>query len=424
MKKVLILFSLIFLIILAFGIARESIGTDLPMPNLALCYANMNRDDPNSLNNHPEAKYNLVILNFSTMQYAENFETSLQWFITNAKILKQRRSDLKLFIYLTINTIEGKYYPALYDWFATIYDSSLVFSDDMYLLDNDERIVFDPSYPTIYLLDIRKEIVRKYICNVACGVIQKLNFEFNDLNIKINLFYDMLEEESRAKNIISNNDWIYYSKEILNLITSKIPTDTMVLANAGKNYSVDCLYLPYLHGFMLENFLGSDPAFFDKANPDYRFGASLSEGISSITQTRLSCKSPRIIILNTDEQLWSLSEEGRYLSYALSRMYEEVYHSHDNGKVHGSPDWSLLYEANLGIPLGAVLNTSYNNQLRNFSLGSVLVTNSSSEMAIFKMNHTDLFSKATAKQFEIAISRGRIFKKVINFNPAYLQLME
>jgi hypothetical protein len=198
----------------------------------------------------------------------------------------------------------------------------------------------------------------------------------------------------------------------------------MVLANAGKNYSADCPYLFLLNGLMLENFLGSDPAFYNQANPDFRFGASLAEGLLSITQTRLSCKYPQIIILNTDEQLWSLSEEGRSLSYALSKIYDEVYHAHDNGRNHGSPYWSALYEADIGIPLGVPLTTQNNNLMRHFSLGSVLVTNSANESVTFGVNHTDLFSHLTAKQFEIAITRGRIFKKVINLNPTYSLLME
>lgn len=381
----------------------------------ALIYAKM----PVIKYNYLNSKYKLVIMNFSTLEYAPNLQTSVDWFYYNTNDLYKLNNNLEIYIYLTINSIDTKrednaptfYYEDVYNWFADEKDNTLHYGGEMLLKRNGVPIPFDSNspWPYIYLLDVRREDVKTYISNVAYGVVKKINQKYIEkgLNIKINLFYDMLEDFSRAPDVISHSDWKTHSSTILSMIHQQInqlASGTMVLSNAGKTYSNDCVYLPLLNGFLMENFLGTD-SYYQNLSARYHFGATLDEGITAATQAILSCRSPRKLIFNTDTTLLK-SEEARYLSFALSLIYDSAYHAHDGGaEDHGTPDWIPIYDLNFGTPLNSPYNTANGNIRRDFANGSVFVAKAA-ETINFNFPHVDINSGKIEKTFNLAENQG------------------
>jgi hypothetical protein len=200
----------------------------------------------------------------------------------------------------------------------------------------------------------------------------------------------VVEKQYWCPDAISDEEWLFATKEIMQEISEENTQGKLIIFNAGHRFEDIDEYASYMDGYLLENFLGE-------------WGVDYETGLEAANSDYLI-----IYAVDTDDTGEKNLERMR-LGLTLSLLNDNTYFAYDFGpRDHGQAWWFPEYDSELGEPLGNYYE-KYGAYWRDFENG-VVVSSPNAEVAVeFEQGHTDLTSGETSKTFIVQTGDGRIF---------------
>ena len=205
---------------------------------------------------------------------------------------------------------------------------------------------------------------------------------------------DMVIGVSWCPDAISNEEWVSAMSEILQKIKDMADAENkLVIFNAGREFSDIAHYAAYMHGYVMENFLGM-------------WGADYDTGLKA-------ADSPYLVIYAVDTDDTGAKDVKRMrLGLTLSLLFDNTYFAYDFGpRDHGQAWWFPEYDADLGAPLSEYYKKD-GAYWREFEKGIVISSPHTDISVTFDELYTDVTTGSTSASFLIEKGDGRIFIRV------------
>jgi len=270
-------------------------------------------------------------------------------------------------------------------------DEPYALTDEMYLKNSSgEKCAFgwaseEWGHEEIYSMDPRNPEWRELILAFYSTVLEQPQHD--------GIIVDMVvEEQYWCPGVITREEWISATKDIMQEIQSKNTENKMVIFNAGLQYEDIDEYAPYMDGYVLENFLGD-------------WGADYETGLAA-------ADSNYIVIYAVDTDDTGVQDLKRMrLGLTLSLLNDNTYFAYDFGpRDHGQAWWFPEYDVDLGEPLGSYYEKD-EAHWRDFENGVVVSSPHANVTVEFGKEHTDATTGETSTTFSIEEGDGRIFTK-------------
>lgn len=145
----------------------------------------------NTIGIHPEISYKWVSLNLLPALYPD----SLQWWTGINNLIKSRNASAKIVSYHSGNVINQEFIPD-YDSYSK-YVGGQGWTDSLYLKNSlGNPVRFDDHWPGLYYVDITNPTARKFIADVAKGMMKKY---FDTTGVALDgVFFDFVEWKPRS----------------------------------------------------------------------------------------------------------------------------------------------------------------------------------------------------------------------------------
>lgn len=270
-------------------------------------------------------------------------------------------------------------------------EAPLEITESMYLkTPTGERCAFgwasdEWNHEEIYAMDPRNQEWKELIVSFYKNVLDQPQHD--------GIIVDMVvEKQYWCPEAISDEEWLFTTKEIMQEISEQNTQGKLVIFNAGLKYEDIDEYKDYLDGYVLENFLGE-------------WGADYETGMEA-------ANSDYIVVYAVDTDDTGEKDLKRMrLGLTLSLLNDNTYFTYDFGpRDHGQAWWFPEYNAELEGPLGAYYSKD-GAYWREFENGVVVSSPSTNISIIFEAAYVDTTTGEISKTFSIEEGDGRIFTK-------------
>ncbi len=241
------------------------------------------------------------------------------------------------------------------------------------------------GHEEIYSMDPRSQEWKELIISFYKNVLDQPQHD--------GIIVDMVvEKQYWCPDAISDEEWLFATKEIMQEISEQNTQGKLVVFNAGLKYEDIDEYKEYMDGYVMENFLGE-------------WGADYETGLEA-------ANSDYIIIYAVDTDDTGETDLKRMrLGLTLSLLNDNTYFTYDFGpRDHGQAWWFSEYDAELGEPIGVYYSTS-GAYWREFENGVVVSSPHENISIVFEEEYTDATTGESSKTFSIEEGDGRIFIK-------------